>query len=399
MANEHPNPTPPPPIAGDPLKALANYEKAVSGLRAGLLDLEASPSYLMLTSEELGSATMVKVGKAAAGATELWSKLQAVDGALTQVRDYVDEHGVKGEHRIEVRNLLSRSWVSVAQSPDSSSPTGAAHRTIGELLGEVRLIYDAIRPWVTEIESLWMAILPRLDAAKATLARLKAEIDELGVPEPLIGRAEALVSDLEQRLVSDPVGVVMADGDQLDSQVAAAAHQVASLRASRDALEEDVAGTEELLATLRVLRARAEAAAQQAEVKVVDPQDLITVPAAAILDAPGGLGERLDQFFAQDRAAAWSQRRGLLDGWLSTARKLEKQLVRAQQANSKPVRRRDELRGRLTAYRAKIAAVGKAEDLDLTSLVDDARAELYTAPTDLERASTTIEELARKLRS
>ncbi|MCP5030610.1 MAG: hypothetical protein GY939_02330, partial [Actinomycetia bacterium] len=95
----------------------------------------------------------------------------------------------------------------------------------------------------------------------------------------------------------------------------------------------------------------------------------------------------------------WNQRRGLLDSWLATARRLEDQLESAIEVNAGPLRRRDELRGRVRAYQAKISAVGKAEDLDLTAMVDDVRASLYTAPADLERASTTIEELARKLRS
>jgi hypothetical protein len=49
--------------------------------------------------------------------------------------------------------------------------------------------------------------------------------------------------------------------------------------------------------------------------------------------------------------------------------------------------RRDELRGRLNAYRAKAAARGQAEHPDLTTRYAQARDLLYTAPCDL-RAST-----------
>ena len=49
--------------------------------------------------------------------------------------------------------------------------------------------------------------------------------------------------------------------------------------------------------------------------------------------------------------------------------------------------RRDELRGRLDAYRAKAAAKGLAENDELTSRYEQARALLFAAPCDL-RGST-----------
>ena len=396
VPNDPANPTPPPPVASEPETALEHYEQAVAGLRAGLLDLEASPSFVMLTGDELGPATASKVGRAAEGAGDLWVVLQAAAGALDHIRELVDTGGLKGSKRTEVVDLLSTRWVEVAGSDPA---WGSKRHSIGELLAAVRKIYDGLRPHVAEIDRLWLAILPRLDAAKATLTRLQVEVDELGVPEPLIGRANALVADLEERLVADPLSVSLSDGDELDAQVAAAAKQVSSLQASRDSLDEDAAGTEELLASLRVLRARAEALAVRSRAKVLDASDLVQVPSVQVLDGPGGLGEQLDQFMAAGEGAKWNQQRGLLDSWLATARRLEGQLVKATTLNGEPLRLRDELRGRLKAYQAKISAVGKAEDLDLTALVDDVRSALYTAPADLERASATIEELARKLRS
>lgn len=369
---------------------LDRYERAVSSLRAGLVDLEGSPSYLMLSGDELGPITRARVGRSAPDPGGLWTRLQTVEAAVHHIAEYIETNGVRGVHRAEVERLLGQRWLEVG------SPSRL--RAISEVLAEVRATYDEIRPLVTEVEELWLAILPRLDAAKVTLGRLDAEVDRLGVPEPLIGRASASVADLGQRLVADPLSVTAADGDELDTQVAAAAGQVASMLAGHDALDDDLAGTAELLASLRVLRARAQASGSQAEAKVLGVESLVRVPSAAVLDGPGGLAEGLDRLF-DSGDVAWNQRRGLLDGWLSTARKLERQLQAANEANSGPIRRRDELRGRLQAYRAKISAVGRAEDLDLTALVDDARSQLYTAPADLDRAAVTIDELARMLRS
>lgn len=389
MASHYHRTSPPPPLAGDPEAVLERHESALTSIRTGLLDIESSPSYLMLVGDEVGLETQAKAGSAAEGAADLWTLINAADGALAHVREYVTTNGTARRHRDEVARLLTDRWVSYE---GSNRPV-----SIPDLVHDLRSRFDAIQRWVTEINDLWLSVLPRIDAARATLDRLQAEVDALDVPEPLIGRARALADDLERRLVEDPLGVVPGDGPQLDEQVAAAADQVASMRAGHDNLEADLGGTEQLLAALRVLRARAEAAASESEAKVAGADGLVRVPATTVLDGPGGLAERLDAVFHE--RANWAQRRALLDGWLTTARKLERQLERAEERNRRPLEIRDDLRGRLRAYQAKMAAVGRAEDMELAAVVDRARTELYRAPADLDAATAAIDELARRLRS
>lgn len=382
---------PPPPFSGEPQHVFERHRQALDGLRAGLVDLVESPSYLMLTNDEVGPETKRKVGQSFEEAAELWPLIDAADAALSHVGATIEENGVRGRRGEEVTGLLTRRWVTIG-------PAGDVH-SVGEVLDMFRRRYDAVQQWVTEINDLWLLLLPSIDAARKTLGRLETEVEELGVPEPLIGRARALAEDLEQRLVADPLSVVPEDGPRLDAQVAAAAAQVASMRTGRDNLDTDLATTEELLASLRVMRARAEATASEARAKVADPDGLVRVPSAAILDGEGGLAERLDNLLTDLDKGLWNQRRALLDTWLSTARKLQRQLESAEVANRHPLLLREELRGRLRAYQAKVSAVGKAEDLELTAVTDEARSELYTAPTDLEQAAATIDELARRLRT
>jgi hypothetical protein len=355
----------------------------------------------MLVNDPLTGETERKVGSAGRDAEDLWPLVNAAGRSLDEIRAHVDANGYRGPHRTELIRLLSERWITVEGLPGGSSlaVSSGGPRSIDEVLSAIRARYDAIREWSTRITDLWLAVLPRIDAAKATLDRLETEVKQLGVVEPLIGRARALIGDLEVRLVADPLSVVDGDGEALDAQVAAAASQVAMLRSGHDALEGDLAATEGLLASLRLLRTRADAAAREARSKVTEPGGLVRVPSPSVLDGADGLAARLDHLHDVTGGGSWTQRRTLLDSWLATARKLESQLERAETANRQPLLRRDELRGRLRAYRAKIAAVGRAEDLELTAVADEARAELFTAPTDLERAAATLEELARRLRS
>lgn len=385
-----------PPGGLDAVGALEHYEASLASLRAAMTEVESSPSYLMLADAELGPETARRYGRAAADAAELWTLIDAGSALLGAARDRVIGRAggrSSGRDDRELRRLLEERWYTVTASDGSTSSYSASG-----LLTEVRRRYDAVRSAVADIDHLWVSILPRIEAAKATLDRLETEIDDLGVPEPLIGRALALADDLAERLMSDPASVHPQDGANLDGLVADAAKQVATLRTKHDNLDADLGATEELLASLRVLLARAEAARVEALAKIASPDGLVRVPAVTVLDGEDGLGPRLDRLFETAAGVEWPQRRTLLDSWLTSARKLEAQLVRAGTANRAPLEVRDELRGRLQAYGAKMAATGRAEDLALVEVADRARTLLYTAPTDLEAAEAAITELAAGLR-
>lgn len=377
---------------------LEQHEASLSGLRAGLAEIEQSPSYLMLADAALHGETARKYGRATSEAKDLWALISAAESQLLAARNHVNVKGAAGVHGRELQRLLESRWFAI------TTLKGGQPRdySVRETMDEIRRRYDAIRAGVTEVDQLWVTVLPRVEAARETLLRLESEAAELQVVEPLIGRARALADDLSERLISDPVSVKVQDGPNLDLQVANAAKQMASLRTGHDKLDADLNSTEELLASLRVLRARADAARTETMAKIASteqlPEKLIRVPAASLIDGPDGLAARLDRLFENAGTSAWTQKRTLLDAWLSSARKLEAQLTRAEEVNRGPIRRRDELRGRLQAYSAKIAAMGKAEDLGLVEYADRARSELFTAPTDLAAAEEAIAELATRLR-
>ncbi|MDH4280824.1 MAG: hypothetical protein OEW83_22380, partial [Acidimicrobiia bacterium] len=70
----------------------------------------------------------------------------------------------------------------------------------------------------------------------------------------------------------------------------------------------------------------------------------------------------------------------------------------AERRNRRGLDRRDELRGRLQAFQAKMAATGNAESPEAMDLADGAWTELYTAPSDLDAAEAAIVQLADELR-
>jgi hypothetical protein len=302
---------------------------------------------------------------------------------------------------VELGALLAGPITISASRAGVSSDLDGQTLTVQTVLDRLRQRYDAIHNGVARIDRLWLNVLPRIEAARETVIRLQTEAEELGVVEPLIGRAFSRAEDLAARLMSDPISVDDGDGIDLDRLVAEAARQMATLRTGFENLDADLEQTEEQLASLRVLRSRASATAEEARTKIVGPHELAAVPASAIIDGPGGMAQQLDDVVARARQldqTQWTQQRAVLDSWLNKASRLEQQLLDAENRNRRPLDRRAELRGRLQAFQAKMAATGHAESPAAMSQADDAWTELYTAPTDLAKAEVAIAELAAELR-
>lgn len=353
-------------------------------LRTGLAELEQSPSYLLLRDAAAGTVTATRYGAVAGDGVDLWPMIDAVDRRLTAIGSEIDERGRSAS--------IARNLGSVIEVP------GLGPVAPGSALSQVRRRYDALAAEVAAIDKVWLNILPRVEAARTTLDRLDAEADGLAIREPLIGRARTVAQDLAERLVTDPRGVDVVEGQGLDTQVAEAARHLAEAKAGHDNLDTDLAGTEETLANLRIVLARARATTAETVAKIADPGSLVTLPSDQIIDGPAGLADRLDEVFLTDPAARWQHRRAALDRWLSTARALQGQLERALDINGAPLERRDELRGRLQAFRAKMAAVGVAEDAELGAIAEQAWNHLYTAPTSLDDAEAAVGLLAERLR-
>ncbi|MDH3295652.1 MAG: hypothetical protein OER95_15140, partial [Acidimicrobiia bacterium] len=402
-----------------PVEELGRLESALTGLRAGVVEMEQSPSYLMLVDASPSSVTAARFATVVSQAADLWLLLDVLTDRLSEARAFADTWKLSttsdDRRRLAELDALLAAPVRIPasavgdQAPDQRSRSGERgslspnHRSMPPqaALDMLRQRYDALHTGVARIDHLWLTVLPRIEAARETAVRLEAEARELGVVEPLVGRVRDRADELAERLMSDPIGIEDGEGIELDRLVAEAARQMASLRTGFENLDADLEQTEESLANLRVLRSRAEATAGEARTRVVGPHEFAAVPAAAIIDGPGGMADQLDKVFALARQAdrsRWTQQRAVLDVWLDQAERLERQLMDAEDRNRRPLERRDELRGRLQAFQAKMAATGHAESPAAMALADDAWTELYTAPTDLAKAEAAIADLADELR-
>lgn len=377
-------------------RLLERYGAAEGRIAANLLDLHDHPTYDLLTSGALSGTTARRLGEVAEAAPRLWTDLDALGATLREARALRAEGRMNAERRSRLAELLTGPsvLVDVSRTPlserDLLDPERAETRvSIDDLLGRLRDLYEPLRDGVAAIDAVWRDVLPRLDAADVTAGELAGELSELGATEPTVGRLERLVTDVRARVMDDPLGLDPDIGTELDRSTADAARHVGELRRSHQELDADLARTEVLVAEARSLRSRAAVSFAEAQAKIAQPQDLAKVPSEAAIDELARRGNEL-----RGSTESWQHTRAKLDAFLRLAERLVVQLTAAERRNRHPIEHRDQLRGLLSAYRAKAAALGLIELPAITDLTDEAHNELYTSPTNLPRAAGLVESVA-----
>ena len=111
----------------------------------------------------------------------------------------------------------------------------------------------------------------------------------------------------------------------------------------------------------------------------------------------GDLAHQLAAIVERAGRSEWSAVATTLAAWRRQAAAARDASWRAAAAQRALVATRDELRGRLDAYRSKAAALGRVEAPRLAELHRRARDVLYTAPTDLSIAGELVDAYRQEL--
>lgn len=382
---------------------LTRYGAAEARIAANLLELDEHPTYKILSAGGLRGTTLAKVGPAMENAAELWRWLSQLQIAMNDARDIRDDGRMSNERRERLTEILQGPSIllhtdtkTVTQRDLLDVASTDVHGSIEDTLRAMRSVYEPIRDAVATVDQVWTEVVPRTSSGDTTLGRLQKEADRLGISEPSLTTLQARLRDVKSALAEDPMSLADDYAADLDRLIADAAHQMAAVARGYDDLDGDIAESETHLAELRILRSRAATAHTQSTAKIVGVDGLIRTPDIAIIDGDKGLAAMADQLREAD--GNWQQKRQRLDEWMAKVVALREQLTRAYATNAAPLRKRDELRGLLAAYWAKAAALGRAEDPMLSDMHDDAHNELFTSPTDLDRAIILVSTLGTAMR-
>ena len=235
----------------------------------------------------------------------------------------------------------------------------------------------------------WADALPQLDDLVARAAKATALADEVGAgDEPEIAMAEAAVDTLAGDVTADPLDIDTAAARQAVERAEAL---VGTLAAQRDGLAQALTAAEALVDELAQAITAGADALERTRSRVAEPDGLLEPLDASILDTgPQGLRPWLARIREEADAGNWRTAATALARWQAVADGWRANAERVVEANTAPVRRRDELRGLLDAYQAKAGRAGLSEDVELGRRHEAAHDALHTAPCRLADAEALV---------
>ncbi|MER7515886.1 hypothetical protein [Streptomyces sp. NPDC126499] len=386
-------------------RALARLGAEHKAVEDSLLALQDHAGRRLLEGAELTGTTRDRWQATERTITLLWTYFDAYTAALHDAREVRSRRRWPG--REELAELTDRlRGESVHVSGGASEQARLAERfTLDGLVRRMNELYAASLDVVVTADAVWSALPARIDLLAAELGRTRSLAHSVGVrpgEHPAGDELEAITAELaalRAQVVSDPLafwrpaeGSSAPGGGRPDTtRYDTAARALEDVRREIEAVLQVRQDAEDRLLRLRDVLSRADrtlAEARAARGEVLAKIAASEVP--AVSGPPTALHERLATAAEYRRHAQWHRLSPLLD---ALEREAEDELLRAREsltAVTAPLAVRAELRGRLDAYKAKVARLGAAEDPLLIERYDTARRMLWSAPCDLRAAEQAV---------
>ncbi|MFE0177800.1 hypothetical protein ACFWZ2_36365 [Streptomyces sp. NPDC059002] len=394
-------------------RALARLDAEHEAIETSLLALQDHAGRRLLEGAALTGVTEERWSDAEGRITLLWAYFDAYAAALRTAHELrARRRWPSRDDLVELTELLRGESVTVAggttggTSPSITGPARLTERfTLEELVARMNDLYAHSLDMVVAADAVWSALPARIDLLAAELARTRQLAHSVGVrpgEHPAgddLERITRALTALREQVVSDPLAFWQrAQGssapgggrphtDRYDRE----ARALEDVRREIDAVLTVRQDAEARLGRLRDVLSRADrtlAEARSARGEVLAKIAASEVP--AVSGPPTALQEQLAMASDYRRNAQWHRLSPLLE---SLEQKAEDELLRAREsltAVTAPLAVRAELRGRLDAYKAKVARHGHAEDPLLIERYDAARRMLWSAPCDLRVAEQAV---------
>ncbi|MEV4229515.1 hypothetical protein AB0J81_20925 [Streptomyces bobili] len=395
-------------------RALARLGAEHEAIETSLLALQDHAGRRLLEGAGLTGVTKERWASTEASITLLWAYFDAYSDALRSARDIRSRRRWSSREDLgELTELLRGESVTVAGSATATAnaPTLAGSGKLSEsfslttLVDRMNDLYASSLDLVVAADAVWSALPARIDLLAAELQRTRQLAHSVGVrpgEHPAgddLERITHTLTSLREQVISDPLafwvpaqGSSAPGGGRPDTTVYdREARALEDVRREIDAVLTVRQDAEQRLMRLRDVLSRADrtlAEARTARGEVLAKIAATEVPAVG--GPPTVLQEQVAAASEYRRHGQWHRLSPLLE---SLERKAEDELLRAREsltAVTAPLAVRAELRGRLDAYKAKVARHGLAEDPFLIERYDAARRMLWSAPCDLRVAEQAV---------
>ncbi|MFF8836698.1 hypothetical protein [Streptomyces sp. NPDC015130] len=386
-------------------RALARLGAEHKAIEDSLLALQDHAGRRLLEGAELTGTTRDRWASAERTIALLWTCFDVYAGALREAHEVRARRRWPGrDELVELTDRLRGESVHVAGGAGEQGLLSERF-TLEGLVRRMNELYASSLDVIVTSDAVWSALPARIDLLAAELGRTRSLAHSVGVrpgEHPAGDELEDITAELtllRAQVVTDPlafwrpaVGSSAPGGGRPDTdRYDRAALALEDIRREIEAVLAVRQDSEDRLLRLRDVLSRADrtlAEARSARGEVLAKIAASEVP--AVSGPPTALQERLATAAEYRRHQQWHRLSPLLD---SLEREAEDELMRAREsltAVTAPLAVRAELRGRLDAYKAKVARLGAAEDPLLVERYDTARRMLWSAPCDLRVAEQAV---------
>jgi hypothetical protein len=369
---------------------LLRLETAVTAIAANLVDLDDNPHRKELDKTKLTGRTAAAWADATDALTELWDGYRMLTELIAKARGVRDQRRFNDRERAEFVHLalgksvtLSTTTVPLAQRGLLGTGQVSTTCSPAELLSAMEVAFATAATVVTRAGDVWQKLLPSAADTAAELDNVRRLTRDAGGSTATLDEADRRLGAFTGTLATDPLGADASALTGVRELIARADAERTSAGELRQALERRLAEAHTLATDIVAARRAAEAAREKAEGRFED-REIATV-------RDGALRPDLAALDALAAAGQWALISPRLADWTRRAREHLAALNAATARNTGLLATRNEMRGRLDAYRAKALSRGLGEDPALTPLADTARDLLYTAPCDLDAGRRAVD--------
>ena len=373
-------------------ETLAGLGAAHDRIAAAMFAIDSHPGLAYLRGGGVAGLTETRWATLRPEVDLLWAHFGVLGDLVERAR------GIRSQRRPDdadwdaLRMICGEPVVGLdaAGMPTDSAP--AMRVRLWELAGQLERRCASVAGHLSDVDSSWSLVAGRYAPLTQEIDALVAQATAVGLGDkgaPLSATlAEAAKTDLGDPLSAAPGGrlarATQARLDRLTTQLGVLRERVGALVGIRDGYPRRMAELRALVDQVGAAEGRlAEGYARVAD-RIADTGLPPAPHAAAVLQA------RLADLDRLHREQRWVQ---LADDAAALQRAATRARQRADELRDAAdglLARRDELRGRLEAYRAKAARLGYAEHDGLTALHTRARELLWTAPCDLRAATRAV---------
>ena len=369
-----------------------------------LLGLERHQGYQMLKGTPLTGATATRWADIDGRMATLWRLFDAHGKVLGEAEELRERHGKPSPAQLaELTRLLTGFSVELEsdvpiEKRSLLDPTGE-WLSLDGVIQRMNPIYEETTGLVASVNEIWSALLTRLGEVEDTARAVESLHASLGVREPEFDRVAQALASVRDAARSDPLSLA-ADGRADTSRIDAIGAELAALRVRvedalriRDEHDEGTRGIDAAIGRVEAAERETVAARDTVLAKIASP-GLPELPArsAALRDRLAALAGLRGEGRWLELATRAAELEQAAAGALDQARETTALLTGL-------LDRRDELRGRLDAYKAKAGRLGLAEDTALTEIHQRARDLLWTSPCDLRAATVALADYQRAIAS